>query len=102
MGMRPVRLRLSRARGFDLQAVSRAENGLPAAVVARPSAWGNPFRASTPVEREHAVEKFRIHVGRCKGLRDRARVELRGKNLACWCPLDGPCHADVWLAIANQ
>jgi hypothetical protein len=19
---------------------------------------------------------------------------LRGKNLACWCPLDQPCHAD--------
>jgi hypothetical protein len=28
--------------------------------------------------------------------------ELRGKNLACWCPLDGPCHADVLLEIANQ
>jgi uncharacterized protein DUF4326 len=27
--------------------------------------------------------------------------ELRGKNLACWCPLDGPCHADVLLAVAN-
>jgi hypothetical protein len=27
--------------------------------------------------------------------------ELRGKNLACWCPLDQPCHADVLLEIAN-
>lgn len=26
---------------------------------------------------------------------------LRGKNLACWCPLDQPCHADVLLEIAN-
>lgn len=26
---------------------------------------------------------------------------LRGKNLACWCPLDRPCHADVLLKIAN-
>lgn len=26
---------------------------------------------------------------------------LRGKNLACWCPLDGPCHADVLLEVAN-
>jgi hypothetical protein len=28
--------------------------------------------------------------------------ELRGKDLACWCPLDQPCHADVLLELANQ
>lgn len=27
--------------------------------------------------------------------------ELRGKDLACWCPLDKPCHADVLLELAN-
>ena len=27
---------------------------------------------------------------------------LRGKNLACWCALDEPCHADVLLRIAND
>lgn len=27
--------------------------------------------------------------------------ELRGHDLACWCPLDQPCHADVLLEIAN-
>lgn len=26
---------------------------------------------------------------------------LRGRDLACWCPLDHPCHADVLLEIAN-
>ena len=26
---------------------------------------------------------------------------LRGRDLACWCPLDQPCHADVLLALAN-
>ncbi|MDT7935250.1 MAG: DUF4326 domain-containing protein [Sphingomonadaceae bacterium] len=26
---------------------------------------------------------------------------LRCKNLACWCPLDQPCHADVLLELAN-
>ena len=30
------------------------------------------------------------------------RLELRGKDLACWCPLDAPCHADVLLDIANS
>ena len=38
---------------------------------------------------------------------DDVRRDLRGKNLACWCPLvdnDGnrvPCHADVLLELAN-
>jgi hypothetical protein len=27
---------------------------------------------------------------------------LRGKNLACWCVLDGPCHADTLLELANR
>jgi hypothetical protein len=29
------------------------------------------------------------------------RCDLRGKNVACYCRLDEPCHADVLLAIAN-
>lgn len=31
----------------------------------------------------------------------RIRDELRGRNLACWCSLDQPCHADVLLELAN-
>ena len=27
--------------------------------------------------------------------------DLRGRDLACWCPLDQPCHADVLLELAN-
>lgn len=35
-----------------------------------------------------------------------ARAELKGKNLACWCPAPEPyehdcCHASVLLKIAN-
>lgn len=29
------------------------------------------------------------------------RKHLAGKDLACWCPLSAPCHADVLLEIAN-
>jgi len=29
------------------------------------------------------------------------RQELRSKNLACFCPLDKPCHADILLEISN-
>ncbi|MDF1734969.1 MAG: DUF4326 domain-containing protein [Minwuia sp.] len=27
---------------------------------------------------------------------------LRGLNLACWCPLDRPCHADILLEVVNR
>jgi hypothetical protein len=39
----PVRIQLSRRKGFDLQALSRATNCLDAVVIARPGKWGNPF-----------------------------------------------------------
>ena len=29
------------------------------------------------------------------------RGALRGSDLACWCPLDVSCHADVLLELAN-
>lgn len=39
----PQRLQLSRHKGFNLQEVSRALNGLDAVNCARPGKWGNPF-----------------------------------------------------------
>jgi hypothetical protein len=45
---KPVRLQLSRRKGFSLQALSLATNGLPAVNVARPSLWGNPFIVGHP------------------------------------------------------
>ena len=44
----PARIQLSRRFGFNLQEVSRALNGLPAVMVARPSIWGNPFVIGRP------------------------------------------------------
>ena len=41
--VRPVRLQLSRRKGFSLQALSRETNGLEAVKVTRPGPWGNPF-----------------------------------------------------------
>lgn len=29
-------------------------------------------------------------------------LALGGHDLACWCPLDLPCHADVLLELAND
>lgn len=103
----PVRLQLSRRKGFDLQAHSRTMNGLPAVHVARPTRWGNPYQAGRDGhgDRRYLVDLFRAYLRRPEqaGLVAAIRHELRGKNLACWCPLDGqPCHADVLLEIANR
>lgn len=32
---------------------------------------------------------------------DDIRRELAGKDVACWCKVGEPCHADVLLEIAN-
>jgi hypothetical protein len=70
--------------------------------VIRPSRWGNPFRvgldAATPAE---AVALFREHLNQHPDLVELGRRELRGFDLGCTCPLDQPCHADVWLELAN-
>jgi hypothetical protein len=121
---RPVRLQLRRSRGFDLQAESRALNGLPAVVVARPSPFGNPFTFEAVIEEGLAADKTearRIAVARFEdwiagsdrwwhGPESEARraeilrrlPELEGRNLACWCPMNGPCHADALLRLANE
>lgn len=125
---KPVRLQLSRRKGFNLRALSRETNGLDAVVVSRPGPLGNPWHVSTvavyaqamfgaPVERSeapsYAVSYFESWItGRmstkvsiASETRRREMLALiptlRGKNLACWCKLGAPCHADVLLEIAN-
>lgn len=83
-------------------------------VVSRPSRWGNPYHVSDVVLRypsltaheaaAFAVNQFRHdlradHPGYPSD--DDIRRELAGRNLACWCPLARPCHADVLLEIAH-
>ncbi|AKR56692.1 hypothetical protein XM25_12970 [Devosia sp. H5989] len=117
--MMPQRMVLSRRRGFDLQAESARINGLQAQVVGRPSRWGNPFSVpdiqarfglDAASARAKAVELHRqwlegtIEPALSPGeapTPDAVRADLAGKNLACWCSLDGPCHADTLLRIAN-
>lgn len=95
----PVRLQLSRKKGFSLQTFSLATNGLPAVNVARPSRWGNPYKAGTCLipDADGAVLAFATNLP----LDNKWLEPLRGKNLACWCALDKPCHADVLLELAN-
>lgn len=74
--------------------------------VGRPSKFGNPYQVGKifdnkyPVTQEQAVAFYRDLM-----LTWRIGVvieELAGKNLACWCALDEPCHADVLLELANN
>jgi hypothetical protein len=116
----PQRLQLSRAAGFNLQAASRALNGLPAKRVTRPGRWGNPFtieevardfRLDPAAAQARAVELCGLWLrgeiephfspGPPPG-RSEIRAELAGHNLACWCRPGTPCHADVLIALAND
>ncbi len=95
---RPVRIQLSRKKGFNLQEHSRSINGLPAKAVARPSLWSNRFRIGEYGNRHQCVHAFRMQM---KEYADVVREQLAGFNLACWCRPGDECHADVLLEIAN-
>lgn len=117
--MKPQRIQLSRAKGWRMQAVSKALNGLQCVKVDRSTKWGNPFRrgglcnsvdSSFHCETaQEAVDAFRsIMTGCAPAFLARDLPELRGKNLACWCKITDehgkrvPCHADVLLELANK
>jgi hypothetical protein len=48
-----------------------------------------------------AKEEWRRRLNWGLEVKQGAITELRGKNLACWCPLARDCHADVLLELAN-
>jgi hypothetical protein len=118
----PERIQRKRTQGW------RMPEG--AVYVGRPTDWGNPWSvgdgytatvqpACDPArnngrvigESDAEVSAFVLSPEQAVALyegawltddmRKRARDELSGKDLACWCPLDQPCHADVLLEIAN-
>ncbi len=70
-------------------------------MVSRPTRWGNPHPLD--LGRAEAVRRYRedLLAGRLDVRVADVQRELRGRDLACYCPLDEPCHADVLLEIAN-
>lgn len=100
--MTPVRIQRKRTKGWRMP-----ENTI---YVGRPTKWGNPFRIGSEAylgydvgikiiqTRAEAVQAFRLYAPKILI----EIQELQGKNLACWCPLDKACHADVLLELANQ
>ena len=115
---KPKRIQLSRRKGWKMP---------PGTVkVARPTMYGNPFKIGErinwrhvewvheaadalgikigePLTAQQAVDMFRAYMDENKDTEfgKLARELLRNKNLACFCPLDQPCHADVLLELAN-
>ena len=71
-------------------------------VVSRPTKWGNPHPLA--LGRVEAVRRYRddLLAGNLPVTVQDVRRELRERNLACYCPLDEPCHADVLIEIANE
>ncbi|MFP5320140.1 MAG: DUF4326 domain-containing protein [Acidimicrobiia bacterium] len=68
----------------------------------RPTRWGNPHPLS--LGPEEAVSRYRddLLAGGLPVSVDDVGRELQGRDLACYCPLDEPCHADVLLSVANE
>lgn len=99
--MKPRRIQRKRNLGWRMPANTRC--------VTRPGKFGNPFDTAAEFE----VWMNRLTDGHpspaldTPQARHMARIvaaieELRGLNLACFCGLDKPCHADVLLRFANR
>lgn len=106
----PIRVQLSRKKGWRMP-----ENTVS---VVRPGRWGNPFvigetypiveadGTGEPIG-ESTIENAGDAVAAFRPWCEETMAQwgdlepLRGKNLACWCALDAPCHADVLLELAN-
>jgi hypothetical protein len=98
------RIQRQRTKGWRLPA--------DAVYVGRPTKWGNPWQKEPgALSAQGAVDAYvrsiqqsdaggRFHHGCPTSVA--IREHLAGKDLACWCPLDQPCHADVLLRIANE
>ncbi len=120
--MSPTRIQMTRGKPW------RAGNPR-AVIVDRRTPWGNPFVIGEPgvPDAATAVALFRsaillthlaeAHAPACENMllaglmaempgpvpRFAAiREHLAGCDLACWCPVDQPCHADVLLELANE
>lgn len=93
MADRPQRIQRRRVKGWKMP---------PGAVyVGRGSRWGNHWPVGTDAcpTRADATAAYRRDVERNP---PPDLHLLRGKDLACWCELDGqPCHGDVLIELAN-
>lgn len=112
---KPIRIQRKRTKGYDMQADSRAINGLECVYVGRGTPYGNPFKVGdTVIVKSEAGEDYVEVTNEIAVLLFRHRMKniveqlgrsafnaLVGRNVACFCSLDEPCHGDVLLEVAN-
>lgn len=96
----PKRIQRKRTKGW------RLPHG--ATCVTRPGKWGNPFETAAKFEAwmERLTDGHPLPALDSPEAKHMKRIaddieKLRGFDLACWCSLDKPCHADVLLEYAN-
>jgi Domain of unknown function (DUF4326) len=96
----PIGVQRKRTKGYKLPPNTKS--------VCRPGEWGNPHKILAKGCEAIAVSLYEQDL-LSGAIKDRlghpmlSRVgELRGYNLACFCPLDRPCHRDVLLKLANK
>ena len=96
-----IRVQRKRTKGWKMP-----ENTV---YVGRPTKFGNPFFANVYepfsnllVTQEIAVSRYKSWILSNENLLQVVKKELKGKNLACFCSLHKPCHADILLEIANR
>ena len=94
----PKRIQRRRVKGWKMPPNTMS--------VTRPGKWGNPFVVGDGSSTFHcptvidAVAAYRNMLPYTFLAND--LPELRGKDLACFCKLSQPCHADVLLELANK
>src|SRR3546814_15604208 len=93
MAEKPRRVQLSRRKGWRMP-----ENTVS---VARPTKWGNPYSIEE-YGRKRAILNYRTDLEGLIAIGTIDLEPLRGKNWACWCPLEAPCRASVLLELAND
>ena len=104
----PKRIQRKRSKGWRIP-----ENTV---YVGRGSKYGNQFKIGADGDANQCIAKYMeyrfpyTHHGEHNSMQDfmlskanlqEATKDLRGKNLACWCKIGDPCHADSLLEIVN-
>lgn len=89
----PKRIQLSRKKGWRMPP--------DAAMVARPTRWGNPYSVDE-YGRDRAIANYRLRLQGLLAIGALDLAPLRGKDLACWCRPGEACHGDVLIEFANR
>lgn len=86
----------------DAQWIAQDENGVKYPGYGPRAPWGGwPTREGAIRECVRLFDETECEYQLGRFTHADVHAELAGRDLACWCPLDSPCHADVLLELAN-